>query len=123
MGYAVYNLGGRWAGYGVPATCDKPDCGASIDRGLAYLCGEDPGSEKGCGLYFCSDHRYDTELHTDDLQPKPDSPEWLWWILNHHSWQQWREENPDDVETYKQETKDFEPGAELLRELEYESAN
>ena len=44
MGYQVYedSKTGRWAGYGVPAECDRPDCATKIDRGLAYRC-EDHG--------------------------------------------------------------------------------
>lgn len=62
MGYAFYELcDGREAGYGVEATCDEDGCDESIDRGLAYLCGDDPhinGDEPGCGQYFCSAHLY-----------------------------------------------------------------
>jgi hypothetical protein len=60
MGYAYYTLAdGREAGYGVDALCDHPDCGAEIDRGLAYLCGQRPGGyPHGCGDYFCSGHLY-----------------------------------------------------------------
>lgn len=50
---------GRFVGYGVPAFCDHPDCAEEIDRGLAYVCGnQEPfGGEHGCGLYFCENHR------------------------------------------------------------------
>jgi hypothetical protein len=64
MGYAHYTLAdGRKAGYGVVATCDEDGCGENIDRGLAYLCGEDPGDggEHGCGGYFCGEHLYGGE--------------------------------------------------------------
>jgi hypothetical protein len=48
---------GRDIGYGVPAPCDHPGCGAEIDRGLSYVCGTHPyGGEHGCGLHFCGDH-------------------------------------------------------------------
>ena len=60
MGYGVYEREGRWCGYGVPATCDFPGCGASIDRGLAYLCGGQ--GDGGCGLFFCGSHLGDDDL-------------------------------------------------------------
>lgn len=60
MGYAHYVLpNGREAGYAVEAACDEPGCEAEIDRGLAYLCGVEPGgSEDSCGDYFCEDHLF-----------------------------------------------------------------
>jgi hypothetical protein len=109
MGYSVYNREGRWAGYGVPAICDHPGCGRRIDRGFAYLCGEDPWGEKGCGLFFCSDHLF---LGPDDddpfmcercvtgepsFNPTPDIDEWISHMLADESWQQWRDENQDKV--------------------------
>ncbi len=109
MGYGVYHREGRWCGYGVPAICDQPGCGASIDRGLAYRCGEEPGSEKGCGLFFCSHHLYINEI--DDVvqmcerccrseppfDPTPDVAEWVQHMLTDESWAQWRDENPEQV--------------------------
>jgi hypothetical protein len=66
MGYAYYTItrdNGEVmeAGYGVEAECEKPGCTAVIDRGLGYLCGNNPDgwrdpSEPGCGGYFCLDH-------------------------------------------------------------------
>ena len=60
MGYAFYFVGERAAGYGVLATCDKRGCDAEIDRGLGYLCGDEPHGPfdevAGCGRYFCGDH-------------------------------------------------------------------
>lgn len=59
MGYGYYEAGGRPAGHLVLATCDKHGCGAEIDRGLGYLCGDEPeghGRSTGCGGYFCSEH-------------------------------------------------------------------
>ena len=61
MGYQVYEdhwakeYGvDRWAGYGVPAVCDFPDCTVKIDGGTDYRCearcGEEAGDE--CGLRF-----------------------------------------------------------------------
>jgi hypothetical protein len=48
----------RDIGYGVPSACDYPGCGEEIHRGLAYVCGGDAyGGERGCGLFFCDEHR------------------------------------------------------------------
>lgn len=63
MGYAYYTLpDGREAGYGVEAECDHPDCTERIDRGLGYLCGDNPDGhrdpeEPGCGKYYCEQHQ------------------------------------------------------------------
>jgi histidinol phosphatase-like PHP family hydrolase len=58
---------GREIGYGIPATCDHPDCTKEIDRGLDFCCGgmhggqghycEDAKVWVGCGRYFCHDHK------------------------------------------------------------------
>ena len=109
MGYGVYFRDGRWAGYGVPATCDHPGCEASIDRGMAYICGGEPGADKGCGLFFCGDHLW-IGITDDDPQmcerccdeeppfdPTPDTPEWVAHMLTDESWEQWRTENPEQV--------------------------
>lgn len=110
MGYQVYedrsarDLGiMRWAGYGVPAVCDQPDCEAEIDRGLSYRCGDD--SDQGCGLSFCSSHLYIgggepqmCERCCDEeppFTPKPDTSEWEAHMLTDESWQQWRDENAE----------------------------
>lgn len=110
MGYAVYEDPEfptlRWAGYGVPAECDFPDCHKRIDRGLAYKCEtyteydfdeeteEETESEaEGCGLYFCPEHE-GHDLHGDDVQPKTDLPEWEVWMLTDESWERWRNEEP-----------------------------
>jgi hypothetical protein len=102
----------RDIGYGVPAICDQPGCNEKIDRGLAFVCGGEPyGGDHGCGLFFCSKHR---RVHTfrdrcvkevcarcdRGKQPyaaKPDVPEWIRHKLTDPSWQQWRDENPDEV--------------------------
>lgn len=62
MGYShgVYTIDGvpRHIGYGWQCVCDEPGCDKRINRGMAYLCGEWPGeTERGCGRYFCEDHR------------------------------------------------------------------
>ena len=99
----------RDIGYGVPAECDHPDCKKEINRGLSYVCGGEPyGGEHGCGLYFCADH---LTYNEDDIplcdrciegkehfDLKPDVAEWIEWKLTDESWQQWRDENPDEVE-------------------------
>lgn len=102
MGYGVYKRDGRWAGYGVPATCDHPDCGASIDRGLAYMCAPDTG----CGLFFCSGHLVFVDIPSEaqlcercrdgkpPFDPTPDTAEWVTHMLTDESWQTWRDENP-----------------------------
>ncbi|MEV6219850.1 hypothetical protein [Nocardia sp. NPDC051833] len=118
MGYGVgYDT--RWKrdiGYGIPATCDQPGCGAQIDRGLSYVCGDDLyGGEHGCGLYFCERHlRYTYSDDDEDLtmpvrcercvagEPPfpltPDVPEWITHKLTDPSWQRWRDEHPDEVQ-------------------------
>lgn len=108
MGWAI-GWDSKWkrdVGYGVPAYCDHPKCNEVIDRGLAYVCcGQEPyGGEKGCGLYFCENHRdykgrcpkcrrYDYKPY----KPKPDHPDWIHWKLTDESWAKWRNENPDWV--------------------------
>lgn len=102
MGYAVYEDSTardrgveRWAGYGVPAVCDMPGCEVKIDRGMGYRC-ED--QEEGCGLQFCNEH-LDHLTHGDNITPKPDTAEWVEWMLTDESWGQWRAENPERVAT------------------------
>ena len=113
MGYAVYEEPGtdRWAGYSVPAECDWPGCAERIDRGLGYRCEDHAGDEipenielvavdpkptEGCGLFFCEQHRYQTEEH-EDIAPKPDSDEWIAFQLTDASWATWRAENAEHV--------------------------
>jgi len=141
MGYGVYFEGHRWAGYMVTAECDMPECHTMIDRGLGYKCekvttyhyfdaeGNEVGSDgdweteteeegEGCGLFFCEAHLYDHVAHEDNkVQPKGEHPRWMWWILNHESWEKWREENPKRVAEYAEAIKDFKPDNELLLEL------
>lgn len=90
MGWAV-GYDERWKrdiGYGVPALCDQPGCGAEIDRGLGYVCGGEPyGGDLGCGLFFCEEHHayYLGEGHAlcdrcargePPHAPTPDVAEW-----------------------------------------------
>ncbi len=112
MGYQVYEDRDaryrgveRWAGYGVPAVCDYPDCTTKIDRGLAYKCegdlmyaddeDEDDEGTRGdaCGLYFCTEHSPHS-LHGEDVTPKPDTPQWINHLLTDDSWWAWRCFNP-----------------------------
>lgn len=111
MGSAIYERRGRDCGYGVPAECDHPKCTERIDRGLAHLCGDEPGDEQfGCGLYFCGVHLgYRTPRglshaitlcpacwsYRPPYKPKPDVPEWIGWKLTDESWAAWREEHPE----------------------------
>lgn len=100
----------RDIGYGVPAVCDHPDCNAEIDRGLSHVCGSEPyGGERGCGLYFCSEHRphYMPRYHASvcgrcyklrqPFEAKPDVREWIEHKLTDESWQEWRDENATEV--------------------------
>lgn len=97
----------RDIGYGVPATCDFPGCGADIDRGLAYVCGGEPrGGEEGCGLYFCDEHLVGGDpgqkcdrcyAGQSPFAATPDTREWIEWKLTDESWATWRGENPEKV--------------------------
>lgn len=100
----------REIGYGVLAVCDHPECNAEIDRGLGYVCADQEpyGGDNGCGLFFCPDHQVDIgqrcERCTEGKEPfeaKPDKKEWIEHKLTHKSWQQWRDENPDEVKRLK----------------------
>ena len=124
MGYAIYQVGKRWGGYGVTTTCEHPGCNKKIDRGMSSACGGEPFSEYGCDLYFCDKHRCnhigangsvencDHEEECDcEFYPvcercakgdspfdyKPEHPEWVYHLLNHYSWAEWRKNNPDTV--------------------------
>ncbi len=107
----------RDVGYSVPSVCDEPGCTAEIDRGLGYVCGSDPyGGEKGCGLYFCGKHLFFKTSETarpidvcvncyegkPPFEPKSDTKEWINHKLTDKSWQEWRDENPVQVEKMKQ---------------------
>lgn len=100
MGYAVGcdNENQRDVGYGVPATCEHPDCNEQIDRGMGYACGGGfPGD--GCGRYFCGAHGGGVECSRcaggkSPFPLKPDSHEWLQHKLTDESWADWREANP-----------------------------
>jgi hypothetical protein len=106
----------RDIGYGVPAFCDHPGCNNEINRGLAYVCGaEQPyGGENGCGLYFCVKHQFYHLFrngnggmfckrcisHKTPYKAKPEHPRWIKWKLSDKSWEQWRQENKEEVKTF-----------------------
>lgn len=101
----------RDIGYGVPAYCDHPQCWAEIDRGLARVCGGEPyGGEKGCGLYFCGHHLFVSPQRCPRCAryrkpftiTKPEHPDWRSHKLRDESWQQWRDENPEEVEKLRE---------------------
>jgi len=101
----------RDVGYGVPAICDHPGCGEEINRGLGYVCGDQPfGGEHGCGLFFCSKHRHHRLVDPDDddgdvamfcercpggepFEPTPDTDEWTHHKMTDPSWAEWRAVN------------------------------
>lgn len=109
----------RHIGYGVPATCDQPECGADIHRGMAYACGGGVmGAFDNCGLFFCSRHlscfaendgdggEWVCARCADDLppfEPSPDTAEWVQHLLTDESWDQWRDENPERVTAMRDE--------------------
>lgn len=128
MGYAIYDVGPRIGGYGVPAYCEQPDCKEEIDRGVSYACGGEPFSEWGCDRYFCGKHRHyscprelrkegeecDDECDEDHIEVcercrdgkesfpyKPEHPTWVKHLLKDPSWAQWRKNNPDKVKELK----------------------
>jgi hypothetical protein len=103
----------RDIGYGVPAICDFPGCNKKIDRGLGYVCGDEPhGGDYGCELYFCPEHFEYRKPHGSDrnlqlcprcyarkkpYDAKPDCKEWIKWKLTDSSWQDWRDRNRLEV--------------------------
>lgn len=110
---------GRDIGYGVIAFCDHPGCGKEIDRGLSHVCCSDQpfGGERGCGLYFCEDHHFNSTSKDHGLcarcyprvkkpfVPTPDHPDWIRHKLKDPSWKTWRNENPDAVKAMKESVK------------------
>lgn len=120
----------RDVGYGVPATCDHPDCGAEIDRGLAYVCGNNPyGGEDGCGLYFCAQHQHGPRQlcerctkRESPFEPTPDVAEWNHHKLTDETWAKWRELNPEQVAKLKESRPDIPGLKELNDELELQAA-
>lgn len=103
MGYSVYEHGGRWQGYGVPAYCDHKKCFEEIDRGMGFQHEIDKEECYGDGtpnLFVCRKHsRANRRSVIVDLEKE--HPGWLQHILTDETWEQWRNENPDLVEKYK----------------------
>lgn len=104
MSWAIGEHNGRDIGYGVPAVCDFPRCGAEIDRGLSYVCGGAAhGGDHGCGLFFCPKHlhygQFDAPLcsrcrnYRPPFDPTPDVALWIGHKATDPSWADWREEN------------------------------
>lgn len=99
----------RDVGYGVPAFCDHPECASVIDRGLSYVCGNEPmGGDHGCGLYFCSAHlawcgQFCARCAEGSapFEPRPEHPRWIRHKLKHPSWALWRAENAATVALYR----------------------
>jgi hypothetical protein len=116
MGWSI-GFDERWKrdiGYGVPAVCDHPDCTEEIDRGLSFVCGDEPyGGDRGCGLYFCSKHQVGSVRGGSQLcercyprvrksfTPKPDVREWIEHKLTDKSWARWRKESRKEVAELK----------------------
>ncbi len=101
----------RFVGYGVTAYCDFPKCNATINRGLAYVCGNEPyGGDNGCGLFFCPDHlnylRKGDQVcsrcghYKDPFNPKPEHPDWIKHVLKDPTWKEWRKKNKKEVEKF-----------------------
>ena len=129
MGYQCYQVGQRYAGYGVPAYCEYPSCRKVIDRGVSYACGGEPFSEYGCDRYFCGKHLHYGYFKTDGskcnhehdcrcdcaqvcercrddkaLFPyKSEHPTWMRWMLKDKSWEEWRNDHPETVEEFKKQ--------------------
>jgi len=128
MGYAVYKVGHRWGGYGVPAICEYLKCNKEIDRGMSYACGGEPFSEIGCDRYFCREHllieNWNEEKgewckHKEDCECKfvevcercasgkepfpykSEHPKWVKHLLTDKTWREWRNKNKDEVKKLK----------------------
>lgn len=90
----------RWIGYGVPCTCEHPECSKEIDRGMDYLC------EK-CRLAFCGQHHGCPNCDGDkSIQPKPEHPTWLKHLREDESWAEWRSKpkNLQQLEAWERAT-------------------
>lgn len=112
MGYSITwdSDNNRWKGYGVPCTCEHPECSTAVDRGMGCLC-------EGCGLAFCGEHLHITAFcercleindvgeYPDGIRPftaKPEHPEWLTHLRTDPSWAKWREGNISLIEAWEQ---------------------
>ncbi|MBI1625217.1 hypothetical protein [Comamonas suwonensis] len=109
MGYSVGwdSDNNRWMGYGVPSTCEHPECNEKVDRGMGCSC-------EGCGLAFCGKHWHmgfcepclnltDVGEYPDGINPfraKPEHPEWLGHLRNDPTWAEWRKDNMAQLEAW-----------------------
>lgn len=96
----------RDIGYGVPGTCDHPECNNTINRGVDHVCGGEPyGGDLYCGLYFCKDHLElitpsaseesspvcaQCALGKEPFAPTPDIDEWINYKETSSYWAGWR---------------------------------
>ena len=111
MGYQIYEYGERFAGYGVPAICEHPDCNEKIDRGMSFACGGMPYEDNSCDRYFCEKHlscgdsgKNLCEMCISEKDPfpkKPETKEWMEHLLEDESWAEWRRNNPNKAEEFK----------------------
>jgi hypothetical protein len=51
-------------GYTVQAICAEPGCSAQINRGKAHLCGDEHADGESCNLYYCRQHLFYADKHT-----------------------------------------------------------
>jgi hypothetical protein len=122
MGWAI-GYDPNWhrdVGYGVPCLCDHPHCIEEIDRGLAYICGNDIyGGKYGCGLFFCDKHHSHYRGKSAMLcercakrrkpfPPKPDLLQWTYFKMIDPSWAKWRKENGLTPQALEIDIPDFE---------------
>lgn len=100
MGYSVYWANDRWQGYDIPAYCDVKGCENKIDRGMGYQHEEDnEGSTPN--VFCCNDHIDEPLVNLELDEGLREHPDWLKHILNHDSWEQWRNENTEYVKDYQ----------------------
>ncbi len=90
MGYMFYETPLGDAGYGVEDTCHEEGCEEQIDRGLDFLCGDQPGyaSYPGCGRWFCGQH----------LEMRPPGVELLGSGLCRSCKATWERDHPEDAD-------------------------
>lgn len=100
MGYSGYWHNGRFQGYGVPAYCDYKNCREEIHRGLAYLHPENAKSREAPSVFVCCKHKYSI-LNKIYVDLQKEHPDWLNFILNDETWDEWRGKNPYVVSFYK----------------------
>lgn len=119
MGWSI-GFDPKWnrdIGYGVPAVCDHPGCNKEIDRGLSYVCGQEPyGGDQGCGLYFCSSHLF---------YDSPD-PEWSESPPSHAEEEEYYADEPEGTfvcERCRDESQPFEPKPDVQEWLDHKATD